>query len=56
MKSTIKDIPPGAAPYIQGYFAWAYYGISKPPNTHPGHKEPEWLKKWHEGNKEAQER
>lgn len=48
-----KTLPPGMEAERQGYFAFAYYGETTPPNSHPSHQDPEWLEKWHKGNKEA---
>jgi len=40
-----KKLPPGAAPNVQGYYAYTFNQERKPPSFHPGHTQ-EWQKQW----------
>ena len=45
---------PGAAPEIQGYYA--YCEKLPRPDWHPGHRDKEWIARWESGYKEAETR
>ena len=42
---------PGAAPFIQGY--WARVENHPMPTWHPGHRDKEWIREWQRGWDEA---
>jgi len=45
-------LAPGADPKVQGYYAYTFSEVRKPPSFHMEHTE-EWQAKWLEGYDEA---
>jgi len=57
-KSNKKEYPPapGAAPELQGRYAFLWHHERKPPAWHRGHENPDFIKRWLAGyDDEAQQ-
>ena len=53
MNKTPENIPPGAGPKVQGYYAYSAFGQDRnPPSSHAGHTE-KWQAMWLQGYDEA---